>query len=423
MRLIVLVASFIFAAGAAPMLAQSASPAPEAALRVQAEAWRQDLDMLLEELPKRHKKLFFRVAEGEWRAAGAALRGRIGELADHQVVVEMMRLVAIAGDGHTGVSPPAKLAFRRVPLMLAWFRDGIFVVAADEGHAELLGAQVLKIGAVEVGEAAARVATLFANENDSWMKVGVPARMTMTEALHGLGPSDDPGRARFTVRTREGEEREAELSALESGAKPNVKLLPDPAAVKLPISRQKRERANWFEWMESEGVLYCRYDTCADEKGQSVAEYSLAVLEAVDARAARRVIIDLRNNSGGNSALLQPLVMGLRDRRERLGPGGIVCLIGKRTFSSAQLNAVSLRKAGAVLMGEPTGQKPNAYGEVKTFTLPNSGVVVSYSTKYFKTSATDEPSTMPEVLVEVSSKEFFAGRDPVLEAALAYAPK
>ena len=35
----------------------------------------------------------------------------------------------------------------------------------------------------------------------------------------------------------------------------------------------------------------------------------------------------------------------------------------------------------ATLVGEPTGGKPNAYGDVRTFSLPNSRLVIRYSTK------------------------------------------
>ena len=70
-------------------------------------------------------------------------------------------------------------------------------------------------------------------------------------------------------------------------------------------------------------------------------------------------------------------------------------------------------------MGEPTGGKPNTYGEVRTFELPNSKLVVAYSTKYFRLiKSADPPSVIPDQLIETSSADYFAGRDPVLEFVL-----
>ncbi|MGL4875791.1 MAG: peptidase S41, partial [Clostridium sp.] len=38
----------------------------------------------------------------------------------------------------------------------------------------------------------------------------------------------------------------------------------------------------------------------------------------------------------------------------------------------------------AEILGEPSGGKPNCYGEILKFTLPNSKFTISYSTKYYK---------------------------------------
>ncbi len=89
------------------------------------------------------------------------------------------------------------------------------------------------------------------------------------------------------------------------------------------------------------------------------------------------------------------------------------------------LNTVELKqKTKALTVGEPTGGKPNHYGEVKQFTLPHSGWKVSYSTKLFKAAQMegDPDSIRPDIPVKVTGSDYFAGRDPVLEAALAHQP-
>ena len=45
-------------------------------------------------------------------------------------------------------------------------------------------------------------------------------------------------------------------------------------------------------------------------------------------------------------------------------------------------------------------------------------MIVQYSTQYFETDPSDPPSMMPDVILEVSSADYFAGRDPVLDAAM-----
>ena len=61
-----------------------------------------------------------------------------------------------------------------------------------------------------------------------------------------------------------------------------------------------------------------------------------------------------------------------------------------------------------------------AAGEVERFTLPGSGLAVSYSTKYFQEVAGDPTSLEPELRVTVNFADYQARRDPVLEAVLAF---
>ena len=71
-----------------------------------------------------------------------------------------------------------------------------------------------------------------------------------------------------------------------------------------------------------------------------------------------------------------------------------------------------------ILVGEPTGGKPNSYGEVRSFRLPNSGLRVMYSTKYFQMLETDPPAVEPDITVELTAADRFGGHDPVLARIL-----
>jgi hypothetical protein len=95
-------------------------------------------------------------------------------------------------------------------------------------------------------------------------------------------------------------------------------------------------------------------------------------------------------------------------------------IIGRTTYSSALQNAITLsREFQATLIGEPTGGKPNHYGEVRNFVLPNVGLRVGYSTRYWLNYPDADPLTLePDVRAEPTFVDLLAGRDPALEAAL-----
>src|SRR6266540_2452423 len=59
--------------------------------------------------------------------------------------VQVSRAVALSGNGHTNINadtPP----FAGLPIEVWWFRDGLYIVAAEPSHAELLGARIEKFG-------------------------------------------------------------------------------------------------------------------------------------------------------------------------------------------------------------------------------------------------------------------------------------
>ena len=85
------------------------------------------------------------------------------------------------------------------------------------------------------------------------------------------------------------------------------------------------------------------------------------------------------------------------------------------------MNALDIQSLGGRLIGEPTGGRPNAYGEVRSFRLPNSRFRVQYSTRYWQLlEDADPPSVMPDLAAETTLADFLAGRDTALEAILAY---
>jgi hypothetical protein len=66
-----------------------------------------------------------------------ALKARVVELRDHEVVAGLMRIAALPGDGHTAISPFNYSGFRRLPIQLRLLSDGLFVASAGPATAGL----------------------------------------------------------------------------------------------------------------------------------------------------------------------------------------------------------------------------------------------------------------------------------------------
>ena len=405
----VAVLALAFAACAAPR--KPSPPPPPAESRD--GRWRQDVAYLAAELPRLHGNLFHRLRRGDFEGSIAEVDASVPRLDDAEIAVALARIVARADDAHTRlVLPPA-----RYPFAFHRFADGWFAVATTEERRAALGARLVRIGETEVEEAVARISPLVPTEgNESWLRVQVADLLSNAAALRGVGvlPSKEEGRFTFE---RKGERFEIATPPLAGETRPTwVETFEAP----LPEYRRRRSENYWFEWWEGSRTLYFQYNSCAETEGKPIRPFFRTLLET--GKPLDRLVVDLRGNGGGNSSLLSPFVTAIRRDRSLNRPGKVLVLIGRRTFSSASLNARELReRTKAVFLGEPTGGNPyTPFRESASFRLPNSGLQVNFTSRFVGARPGPAAAILPDVPVEVSSSDWFAGRDPVLDAALAY---
>ena len=386
-------------------------------------AWRADLDVFAREFTRAQVDFARLYPRARFDADLAAITAALPHSSDTDVVLALMRLVASARVGHTNVrfpTPPGPIAFQRLPMAFAWFADGLAVTAASESYREAIGLRVQSIGRMTAAELEHAVAPYVSFENTVWLRQQSRAFMNVVEVLRTVGAVDADGPVPVTLSRADGTTL---VVRVEPGPWQSRGLVTAIDALKIPETLARREPARFYraEFLPDAKAVYIRYSRCQDDPAQPFAAFAKSVLWKIDADppAVARVVVDLRANGGGNSAVIEPLLDGLRGRR-LTGRARLAVLVGPATFSSAMMNALKLRRdLGAELIGEPLGERPNSYGEVRTLTLPNSQVIVQYSTKFFRLDGRGDPMTVePDVKVTQTVADFLAGRDPVLERAL-----
>lgn len=378
--------------------------------RDRSELWDEDISFLMKELPKRHKNLFFKIGRDEFEQRLEALKKAVPDMNDTQVILGMKRIVAAMGDAHTDVQfQPAKIC----PISLYWFGDGIYALNTVAKYKSILYKELVKINGYDAAEVVKAIDGLIANENDMQLKHVAPRYLIAPEILAGLGFAENTDSITYTFRAPDGSEEAVKVAAVQTD-KP-VSGIIDESQERLPLYRTRANLGYWYEYLENEKLLYFKYNKCADMEGQTVKQISREMLKLIDDGKVDKLVVDLRDNGGGNSSLLDPFIEEL-SKRDISNKGKVFVIVGRRTFSSAILNAISLKQmTKAVFIGEPTGGRPNHYGEVRSFKLPNSGITVSYSTKYFKHSKEDTDSFYPDITIELSVQDFKEGRDPVMD--------
>jgi hypothetical protein len=382
------------------------------------DRWRQDLQYLATSLQKTHPNLFFQVTQPDFNQAVAQLDASIPSKADHEIMVEMARIVALAGDGHTSLSlTQNRTGFRTYPLKLYWFDDGLYVTQAASQLAAGLGKKVVAIGGTPIDQAYALVASAISHDTGIWVKAVSSDYLVVPEVLQALGIVPDLDKAAFTFENSDGTRITLTIPAPARGDAVDWLYLPHNAQPSTPVYRRNPNLYYWFDYLPDSRTLYFQYNRCQEAATLPFAAFMQQLLAFVAASDISRFVVDMRNNEGGSTLILQPLIglFGQEVATHAIDPASqVFVIIGRETFSSAVLNAIDFRSLGATLVGESGGWKPSGYGEVTILVLPNSGLQVGCSTRKFADSLGD--ALLPDVPTGFSFADYLAERDPALEA-------
>ena len=437
MNHLLLRASLLALCVAPAALAFGAEPTAAAAVQappaLTAEQWREDLLFMAAEMERRHKNLYHTVSRERFQAAVADLHARIPTLQRNQIIVEMMRIAAMVGDGHTRVDPRKdnKFHFPSLPLKLYLFEDGLFVRAAAPEHAGLVGARIEAIGGVPVEEAIRRAAEISSRDNEVGPKLFVPLYLNMPDILHALGLSRTreagvlklrKGTRVWTANVRAGAvdpvwPPDTDISLMTPEGWVDARRTPKP-----PLWLQAPLDYHRLVELPEHKALYAQLNMVTDIEGQTLAQFARRIGERARALNPRALILDLRLNLGGNGSLRNDLVRELikaEDKDTRL-----FVLTWRGTFSASQFILDDIaRLSDAVLIGEPASSKPSSYGDSYRMALPNSGIAVRSSIAWWQEGQNKDPWTQVDIAAPLSFADYSAGRDLALEAALTYKPR
>ena len=367
--------------------------------------------------------------DARWRQTWANLAASADSMSDGAYLVNARRALGWFGDGHTTILPfefvggvpeplragPFGLA---LPLSLRCFDDGLYVIAASGSAEKLLGQPVTWINEASDVELMRRLALDWPG-NPAWAQRWAGAALASPAQLVGLdvgSSAEQPWRI-FTRPPSAARDAKGAVSEL----MPRRESKDTLNAVRRPLLDHESWASsagagNYVRGLD-DGIVYVSIDDVSDVDDLTFESLSRQTLEA--AAKARRVIIDLRRNGGGDNFLCEPLRRGLA-RSHLNRAGGLYVLIGPQTFSAAQNLATRLeRETFARFIGTPTGGSPNHYGDAKVFAGSVTGITAIVSAvAWFDSYPEDRrPWIMPDVLVPELATDWLAGRDRALDLA------
>jgi hypothetical protein len=377
------------------------------------DQWREDLKFLARELPRRHKNAFHTISKEQFEKAAAELDAAIPSLQEHEILTGLRRIAAMVGDAHTALEPLK--FFRRYPLTLYWFGGDLRVLRTTAEYKRALGSRVVGIGSLNLAEAIERINTLVPRENEQFVRFANVSLTPIAEILHALKIAPDLNRSEWTFEDAEGKRFSLNLASQASDAK--LEWL--STLKEVPLYRQRSNELMWTTALPEAQTVYLNLKVYPD--GDTFKRVSNEMFKLIDSGGAKRLVIDVRQSNGGDFFKFRSHILReLKNRPAFRQPNSLFIIIGRGTVSAAMVNAIETRdEMKAILVGEPSGSKPNNYSESDEMTLPNSRLKVSYSTRLYKFQEKDSPALMPDKLIEPVWELYTAGKDAALEWILA----
>jgi tetratricopeptide (TPR) repeat protein len=387
--------------------------------------WRGDLNYLVSEFHRLYPDYRGRPLPARTQALVDKLDADIPKLSDNQIFTRLSEIVGSLRLNHTmfwGAPPPgssgpaARVTTTFLPLQFYAFPEGIYVVGADASHAALVGNRVEAVGGVPIATVMKGIDTTVSYRSDAELTWTAPRRLATVPLLAGLGYAKHGAPVALTL-SKDGRNQTVELAPV---ADPVGNKLPAPPGVTAPRFLTKNDDPQWLEPLPEARAIYVQFSQVMDGKDESLPDFGRKLRLALDDPAVDNVILDMRLNNGGNSFLSTELERTLIGFSTKPGKQ-VYVLIGRNVYSAAGNFVTDMeRLANPVFVGEPTGNMGNQDGDEGHIKLPYSGLLALVAAvKWQLSHPWDVRGTIvPHMPVPLTAADYFAGRDPVMDATL-----
>jgi len=390
------------------------------------EGWRFDLKVLARELKRLHHAPLTHTAPPAFEEAVRKLHDSIPKLSDDEIAVGFMHLFRLMGDAHTRIGPKSlREGEHRLPLQFYLFEGSLYIIAADDAHADLAGAQVLRVGEKTVPQLMDAFDPIISQDNRMWPLMVAPNLLRCPQVMHGLKLIPAADQVALIVRDVAGKERAVTLAATAGDVQPTWTTAYKNAQAPIPLTLKNRQAAYWYEYLPDTKTVFCQYNAVRNDPNEPLDKFCARLFAFINANTVEKLVLDMRWNGGGNNFLNKPLVEGLMRCDKINQQGKLFVVIGRNTFSAAQCGVTQIeRYTNAIFVGEPTGSCPNFIGESIPISLPYSKMQGTVSDLYWQNSVAMDYRTWiaPELYAPPTFALYRANRDPATEAILAYHP-
>jgi hypothetical protein len=376
--------------------------------------WKSDIDFYHAQLERLHINLYHSVSKKDFESELSDLKRSLPNYNKYQVMVEMMRITRLIGDGHTIYGYWSK-GYSRFPVYFRLFGDELRVVKTTFEYRYLLGKKLRAIDGTQTNELINSISPVVQGvDNQHSLEHFLPKTINVAEVLYGLKITKKLNIANFEFTDDKGSHLSATLNSI---PRDQLKGLTTEVLHERRVNLGEPLQSTKGIWLSADiptNTAYIRFDSYPGFFKMLL--FSSRVKKQLLKHSIKYLIIDFRGNGGGNFFKGLVLAQMLVTVDSLDWEQGIYALIGKGTFSAGVSNAAQFKQIlNAKLVGEATGGNPYGYQDADRFLLPNSKWTVQYSKRLFRMQDNQTDGLVPDIKIQIDWSDYKLNRDEQLE--------
>lgn len=363
--------------------------------------WQEDIDFYAEKLIEGHIDPFHTLSQASFDDEIGRIRESVSHKVENEILIELMRLTRKINDGHTSF-PLWGREFASFPLELIFFGNDLYVVGTTSQNEDLLGSKLISINGVPSFDVVRHLSEISPfSENEFSTAVRSASYLPNASILSGLGIVKTEGEAEFVFDVR----GQKVKTRLESGGSPKLDAQISHLNDAIFSVDEKVDNNIWYGSSSDNKTVYVKFRRYTSISRME--RFSDSLLDFINKNRSENLIIDLRDNYGGDFFVGLRLAQRLVLADTINWRSGVYTLIDNVTFSAAMSNAAQFSQIlNSKLVGSPTGARPVGYQDMGQFTLPNSGLEVTFSKRLYSFKDDKRDALYPDVNIEVSIEDY-----------------
>ena len=364
----------------------------------------EDLDLFLRRLKSRHINIFHDKSSEEISQYIKKYKNKINNDLDFIYFLNyLLKFINNGKDSHT------KCKFKNnkaLPFMFKFLNNKLYVVESTPLYSSYLYKDVISINGVSIIKLIKEMRDSISYTTVGYLNSEIEFNFSSVNGIRYL-PSIDSNTSTLIFKFSDDSSIELDVDNIESYI---------------------LERKNYLYDIQN-NKLILKYIACKDIDGMNKFINEISKFNNYNS-----IILDIRGNSGGDSSISIPLIDFIKSKNLKT-----IVLTDYMVYSSATFIIDSMVNFNAIFIGSEIGTTMNHFGNISSFKLTNTDIIVNYSTKYFYYKNGEFSSCSkrrelkkledyrfksvhfrPDVLLDNDIFDIMNHRDKVMEKALSY---